>query len=203
MNGRDIEAAEEGRVDAEAGRVEAETERVDAEAGDGGAELEQGRVQAERDRVQAEEERQATELRRRIAEGGPDNNVPGEPPGTIGRVEAEEHRVAAARKIYVRVAALIALPLAVIALVPSLVGMAWLHREIDRRCEDAAENRASIRQTTIDGLPTIGFRYSPDTDSIVPNGAPTIEYYRAHDAERLDALERAQATLDRFPVIRC
>lgn len=210
MTESERDAAEKGRADAEAGRVEAEIERVDAEAGDGGPDLELGRVQAEEAREAAETERQDHELRRRSAEGGPDNHVEGEPPGTTGRVEAEEERQHAYRSLYRRVAVLVALPIALAVAVPAIGAFIAQGRTIDRldreialRCTDTSLNRGAIRQTVIDSLPTLGYRYNPDTGGVTPSKEPPIAYYRTHEDERQAALDRTIRVLDRFPPIEC
>lgn len=210
MSDDKLDAAEADRVAAEIGRVEAEEERVDAEAGDGGRALELGRVQAEEQRVAAEAVREEQENRRRINEGGPDNNVEGEPPGTTGRVEAEEKRESAARLAYLRMATLVAIPVVLVSMIPW--GVAYvlldradqrLSREILKRCEDSAVNRNAIRLTVIEGLPTLGYRYDPDTGKIVPAGEPTVSYYATHERERAEALARSESALQRFPAIDC
>lgn len=191
--------AEADRVAAEIGRVEAEEDRVDAEAGDGGAALELGRVQAEEGRVEAEAEREEQENRRRIAEGGPDQHVPG---NTMlhGRVEAEAVREANLRKWLKRYATIIALTVALIALIPSAVGLVLLKREVNHRCTDAALNRTAVRVTILDGLASLGYIYHDG--QIVTEGNP-IAYYVEHPDERERALQRTKKALDRFKPIEC
>lgn len=200
------DAAEADRAAAEEGRVEAEEDRVDAEAGEGGPALELGRVQAEEARVAAELEREERENRRRIAEGGPDQHVEGNEM-LFGRVEAEEKREANLRKWLGRYATLIALAVAFIALIPSLVGGIFLYhtvqkldREIEVRCGDGETNRAAIRQSIIDGLSTLGYAY--EGGQIVPDGPP-LDYYATHPDERAAQLEKTKASLDRFPEVHC
>lgn len=115
----------------------------------------------------------------------------------------EENQVMLAKRTYAKVAALIALPVALVALIPSLVGIELLRREVQHRCMDAAVNREAIRATVIDGLPTLGYRYDPETQLIFTAGKPTVEYYATHPAERQDALERTKTVLARFPTIAC
>ena len=193
--------AEAGRVEAELGRVIAEEDRVDAEAGEGGAALELGRVQAEEARVEAERLREERENRRRIAEGGPDQHVPG---NTMlhGRVEAEKEREATLRQWMIKYAMVIAMVVALVSLIPSLFGITLLYREIDQRCVDSKVNRDAIRESIIEGLPTLGYRYVPETDRIVKGGKP-LDYYATHPEERNDALERSKRQLARFPTIKC
>lgn len=104
--------------------------------------------------------------------------------------------------MYTRVATLIALPLALVALIPSLVGIALLQGEIDARCEEGRVNRAAIRSTITDGLPALGYRYDPESASIIRAGRP-IDYYLTHPTERELALARAVAALERFPEVDC
>lgn len=198
MTEEDRDAAEADRAAAELGRVEAEEDRVDAEAGDGGVALELGRVQAEEARVEAEVEREQHEVRRRIAEGGPDQHVPGNV--ETGRVEAEEKRQQNARKLYGRVAALIALPLAFVSLIPSVVGLVLLKREVDNRCRDSAVNRTAIRGSVVDSLSALGYIYKDG--KVVPHGKP-LAYYLEYPDERAQVLQNTRATLDRFPPISC
>lgn len=169
---------------------------------------EEARADAERGRVEAEDEREAHEVRRRISEGGADQHVPGNE--ETGRVEAEEargkaehRRAVLARTSYLRIATLVALPVALIALIPSVGGVVWLKRDVDRRCVDSAVNRDAIRLTVLDGLPTLGYRYDADTNKIVLSGKPPIDYYVTHEQERDDAVARARVQLDRFPPIDC
>jgi hypothetical protein len=190
------DAAESDRAAAEIGRVEAEEDRVDAEAGEGGAALELGRVQAEEGRVIAEAGREERENRRRIAEGGPDNHLS----DATGRVEAEEEREENLRKWLGRYATIIALAVAFVALIPSMVGLLLLHREINSRCEDAATNRVAIRQTIIDGLKSLGYQYV--NGKIVEDGPP-LDYYVLHPDERASQLVKTEATLRRFKEVHC
>lgn len=113
------------------------------------------------------------------------------------------------RLSYARVATLIALPLALISLIPSMVGLITLRHhatelelEVQARCEDSRVNRDAIRSTITDGLPTLGYRYEEEAGDIVPHGPP-IDYYRTHPEEREQALARSRAALDRFPPIHC
>lgn len=201
MSEKEREEAEAERAEAEQGRVEAEEDRVDAEAGDGGVALELGRVQAEEARVVAEDEREEHEVRRRIAEGGPDQHVPGNT--ETGRVEAEQKREESLLKWLRRWAVLIALTVAFVSLIPSAVGLVLLKREIDHRCDDSSVNRNAIRESAIDSLTTIGYRYDKSTNTIVRAGRPTVSYYVTHEEERNQALARSRRLLDRFPIIDC
>lgn len=113
------------------------------------------------------------------------------------------------RRVYARVATLIALPLALIALIPSMVGLvaqqhhtARLEQEVRDRCEEGRVNRNAIRSTITDGLPALGYRHDPETGRVVRTGRP-IDYYATHPAERQAALARAVAALQRFPAIDC
>lgn len=102
---------------------------------------EQERQDAERLRQEHEAERERRELLRRIGEGGPEQHVPGNV--LPGRVEAEEERVAAEeqrkswRKFYVRLASMVALPIAFIALIPSAISFYLVEQKI-------VDNRALI-----------------------------------------------------------
>jgi len=156
--------------------------------------------EAERAREEAEAAREAREDRRRIAEGGPDQHVPGNV-ALYGRVEAEADRQRSARVMYQRVAVLIALPLALVALIPSVVGLVLLGREIEHRCGDAAVNRVAIRASVIDSLHSLGYQYTDDGE-IVAAGRP-LDYYVTHPEERAEALAQTKAALERFPPIKC
>lgn len=98
---------------------------------------EQSRQEAEKHREEAEALREEHEIRRRIGEGGPDQHVPGNTEG--GRIEAEAKRETAEalrsniRKFYLKLAGIIALPLAFIAIIPALIGLYLVDREIDDR----------------------------------------------------------------------
>ena len=151
--------------------------------------------EAERGREEAEVAREEHERKRQVAEGGNDQQV-------YGRVEAEHDRQRNARLMYQRVAVLIALPLALVALVPSLLGLFLLHREVEHRCTDAAINRTAIRQSVIDNLHTLGYEYTED-GKVVPSSTPPLDYYRSHPDERASALVQVKATLDRFPPVDC
>lgn len=161
---------------------------------------------AERSREEAEAAREEREDRRRIAEGGPDQHVAGNVQ-MYGRVEAEEERKRNARVVYQRVSLLIALPLALVALVPSLLGLYLLHREVNHRCTDASINRAAIRSSVLDSLTTLGYRYTADglIVSVDETGKPLkpLDYYVTHPEERARALAQIKVTLDRFPPIDC
>jgi hypothetical protein len=163
-------------------------------------EAEHAREEAEVGREGAEVAREQREDRRRIAEGGDDQHVSGNVQ-MYGRVEAEHDRRRSARVMYQRVAVLIALPLALVALIPSLIGLLLLHREVDRRCTDAAINRAAIRSSVTDSLRTLGYVYTAD-GRIVEHGKP-LDYYLTHPEERQQQLASTKAALDRFPAIDC
>lgn len=137
MSERDREEAEERRVVAEGERVQAEEDRVDAEAGNGGSALEESRVVAEQARVDAEKVREVHEKHRRINEGGVDQHVPGNT--KTGRVEAEHARQSERTKMYRRVSALVALPIAFIVLIP----MAGMIYAVNNRAV-SAERKARI-----------------------------------------------------------
>lgn len=104
------------------------------------------------------------------------------------------------RTLYGRVATLIALPLALVALLPSVIFGIYLQRQNHERCIDAALNREAIRSTVIDGLKPLGYAYADG--AIVEKGKP-IDYYRTHEAERQQALERTRLVLRRFPSVTC
>ena len=77
-----------------------------------------------------------------------------------------------------------------------------LEQEIQVRCSDARLNRVLIRETVIDGLAVLGYRYDEESMQVVPNGH-VIDYYRTHPEEQADAVGRAKKTLARFPTITC
>lgn len=117
--------AEQGRVEAERGRVVAESGRVIAEGADVLG-MEGSRREAEAGRVVAE----------------------------AGRVRSETHRVHTehARPTYRRVATLIALPLALVMLLPSVLGIGLLwnyvqeNRELIERLDRQAEKILELRE---------------------------------------------------------
>jgi hypothetical protein len=175
-------------------------------------------------RKAAEREREAHEISRRIAEGGPDQHVPGNvEEGRVeaeaGRVKAEEARVVAATAAAVAVrrdrgvflkrwGILVALAIAFVSLIPSLVGLFLIDREIQHRCSEAQLNREGLRVSVLDGLGTLGLRYVAGADTVVKvdeTGKPLtpIAYYQAHPAELADAQERATLQLRRFAPISC
>lgn len=108
---------------------------------------EQQREQAEAARQAAEVERERREDLRRIGEGGPEQHVPGNV--QTGRVEAEAQRVMAEQErvgmsaLFIRLTGIFALPIAFIALIPSLVGIWLLDNETDERI---TENRVLAAQ---------------------------------------------------------
>ncbi len=167
-------------------------------------ELDQAAVEAEFVRVASEETRQIQEKDRRIAEGGL-QNVPGEEDGRVeaesGRQEAEALRVLRDRKLLPRISLLVALPLVLVALAPSVLGLVLIQQEINDRCQDGELNRAAIRDTVLGGLPGLGATIKGGR--VVKAGVPTIEYWRSHPGERDVAIVDAQITLDRFPNIDC
>lgn len=132
------------------------------------------------------------------------------------REQAELRRQQAMDGMYAKFATLVALPLAFVALIPSLIGVvvvdrqndklraviSRLDREVASRCEDGRVNRDAIRQSVFEGLLTLGYRYNAATDKIEPFGQP-LDYYAAHPEERQAALDRTIASLNRFPAINC
>lgn len=179
--------AEKGREEAELGRAAAETSRVTAESdrliaeGPIAARTEQSRVEAETGRVDTEDGRVT-------AEGG--------------RVNAEAIRKENARNVYRRVMTLFALPVALVAILPTVIFGISLHREITTRCDDAAINRTAIRGSIINGLGSLGYRYDDETGTAIEDGKP-LDYYTTHEAERKQALNNALITLRSFPLIKC
>lgn len=156
----------------------------------------------EAERQEAETEREQHELRRRIAEGGPDNHVPGQSSDVSGRQEAELVREERLRKIYPRIAVLVALPIALISLIPSMVGIYLVDRETDARCIDSQINREAIRVTIARNISTLGYAYNEDSGELVRVGKP-IDYYATHPEELADALNNAIKALELFPTISC
>lgn len=73
---------------------------------------------------------------------------------------------------------------------------------IREQCRDGKTNREAIRDTVTEGLSSLGARYDPETDTIIPHGTP-IDYYSTHFEERQRALRQAIRTLERFPKIEC
>jgi len=168
--------------------------------------LDQAAVEAEAVRVVAEEERQTHEVDRRVAEGGQDQHVPGnEETGRVeaetGRQEAETRRVQRDAKLLPRISLLVALPLVLVALAPSVLGLVLIQQEIDDRCADGELNRTAIRDTVLGYLPGLGATIKDGR--VVKAGVPTTAYWRTHPDERDVAIVDAQTTLDRFPNIDC
>lgn len=195
MSEHERENAERGRVEAETERVVAEGERVDAEAGTGGHALEESRVKAEHGRVEAEDR----------------------------RAEADAERGDAESTLYRRVTTLWAMRFGFIVVLPLLIVIVLLIREdrqsdrtaeklertierlekeIEERCDDARINRLAIRETVIDGLSNLGYRYDADSNRIVPHGKPLV-YFREQPAERDALIADSRRTLARFPPIEC
>lgn len=178
-----IERAEAGRQEAEAERVEqedlrqvaaerAEIERQEAElvrieqeeqrkASEGGLEPEDeehetGRVEAEDERVIAEEERVIAEEARvesHSSNGGAEEE----------RVVAEKERVVAEegrvekRYFTARLVALVAVPVAFIMLIPTIIGLLLITRQLDENQARLRENRDTLRYvcsttSVLDGL---------------------------------------------------
>jgi len=178
---------------------------------------------SERARVDAEKKRHDLELRRRIAEGGPDQHVegniePGRYEAELERVAAEEVRVGAevdrqdaASDVYRRVTTLWAMRFALIFLIPVLVYGAFAYHEnqrlsdeIDARCTDTVTNRNTLRGLIASGLEPLGYTYVPQSGEVVETEKGPIDYYKTHEAERSDALVRTLAILnDQLPTIEC
>lgn len=134
--------------------------------------------------------------------------------GPRGAVRYDEGReLARDRKAFYRAASLLALPVALVALIPSLLGLWLLKREIDSKvverqrttfaiCENGRKNREAIRGAILGSDPT---KLQP--------GDYGYSYARAHPAEakaRSDALKtavedskRGRGPLARFPEITC
>lgn len=155
------------------------------------------RVSAELGRVEAEEERVDAEA----GDGGSALEL-GRVQAETGRVEAEEKRHEAFQTVYRRVALLIALPIALVALIPSMIGLVWLSHEIDNRCVDTQVNRALIRETVLSSFEPLGYTYDEKTGEAVETGQP-IDYYVDHPKERAKQLEASLNTIERFPAIHC
>lgn len=179
---------------------------------------ERARQDAEELRIGAEREREDHEIRRRVAEGGPDQHVPREigevsPPGRwerdIERGVADEEREQAVSTVYSRVTKLYALRVTAIMFIPLLI-ICWLlwrndqrlDDEVHNRCVDGMVNRNAIRDSLLDGLASLGYGYQRETNTIIKTGSP-IDYYQTHPQELQQALARAQAALKRFPPIEC
>lgn len=183
----------------------AAAEKLKVVAREAAQELHETTAATEAERQQAEAVRQEQEKRRQNAEGG-DN---GDELQETGRVEAEGERVSAEdmrvlrdKRLLPRISVLVALPLALIALTPSVIGLVLLHREVSHRCHDTALNRAAIRDTVLGGLPGIGAK-ATNNGGIVKAGTPTVAYWRDHPGERDKAITNARNTLGRFPGIGC
>lgn len=106
------------------------------------------------------------------------------------------------RQQYGRIAILIALPVAFIALIPSSVGLFLLARYADHNCTAAQANRAAIRQTLLATFVQLGYRYDEKLGKAVPDGKP-LAYYVEHPGEAARALKLAVETVERFPPITC
>lgn len=125
------------------------------------------------------------------------------------RVVAEEHRANSRVVAYRRIAVLIALPLALVAMIPGLVGYIGVKRQADNlasevhnRCHDAAVNRSAIRATLINSFKNLGYTYDEETGHAVVTGPP-LDYYLAHPEEREAQLQAALNTIRLFPPINC
>ncbi len=132
--------AEAVRVAAEAKRQKQERDRRIAEGGtqivlNEDEQEETGRVEAEGGRVEAETRRESVSHGRREAENQ--------------RVEAETRRVQRDKRLLPRISLLVALPLALISLVPSAVGLVLLQREIDQTSRDRDDNIASFARSDL------------------------------------------------------
>lgn len=169
MSEREREAAEQGRQEAEADRQEHEHLRRTAEGGPADPdELELGRVEAEERRESAE----------------------------MVRIEAEQVRVIAEtrrgslQKTYLKVAGIVAFPLAFIALIPSTVGFVLVDRAREENCREIEALKASERAEALSryrelarSLKLLGISHSPEIEAV--------------------ARERRDATLKRFPSRKC
>ncbi len=111
------------------------------------ADLDQAATDAETVRVASEEKRQTQEKDRRVAEGGL-QNVPGEEDGRVeaetGRQEAETRRVQRDAKLLPRISLLVALPLALISLAPSLLLGYYLYDRQQSARNVSEDNREAI-----------------------------------------------------------
>lgn len=111
-------------------------------------------------------------------------------------------------RIYRRFAILFALPMALIALIPSMVGLAVLDHEMLARCNDARINRDGLRSTLIDGLDSVGLRLDAETGEITDRGLDgsllvPIDYYVEHPEELDDRQAEVTVALSRFPTVDC
>lgn len=97
---------------------------------------------------------------------------------------------------------MIAVALALISFVPSLVLFGMLTNEVNDRCKESRTNRVAIRETFVEGLSTLGYRYDTETGVVVKAGAP-LDYYLTHPEEQREALDRSLRSLERFPAIHC
>lgn len=168
-----------------------------------------GRVEAEGVRVDAEAVREEHEDRRRMREGGPDNNVEGEPAGTTGRVEAEAAREETLRTWLKRYATIIAMTVGFVSLIPTAIFGIFLYATVEKldgeiadRCEDSAVNRDALRVTILRSFKNLGYAYDEATGKVVPSGTP-LAYYATHPEERSDQLAGLIESVERFPAIDC
>lgn len=133
--------AEQERIEAEGERVQNEEVRQEQEGAGIGPEV--SRVDAESDRDEAEAIRERQSLSRREAEKGRVENE------TI-RIEAEQVRIVAETKrgsirgTYLRLAAVMAMPLAFVALIPSVIGLLYLNSIAKENRERSIEVRDSL-----------------------------------------------------------
>lgn len=116
--------------------------------------------------------------------------------------EEEARRGDTIRHHYRRIALLIALPVALIALIPSTAGLVILARYADHNCKVGQANRDAIRATLLGTFINLGYRFDEETNAPAPAGKP-LAYYAEHPGERKRALEQAVATLALFPPITC
>jgi len=125
-------------------------EKLKQLAAETASELDRATAEAEAVRVSAEEERQTHEVDRKIAEGGqdaPGDDETGRVEAESGRQEAEARRVLRDQKLLPRISALIALPLALVVLIPSLLLGYYLYDRSESTRNVSEDNREAIEHS--------------------------------------------------------
>jgi len=179
-------------------------EKLERSAEEAADALEKLATEAETTRVASEAKRQTQEKDRRIAEGGPQapgDDETGRVEAETGRQEAETRRVLRDQRLLPRISLLVALPFALVAVVPVVVGLVLIQREAANRTEALkAQSLANCR--AIESIKTEGrieakadFDRLPDTFR-----ALGLEYTAAYQKITQAALRRK---LVRFAADTC
>ena len=81
-------------------------------------------------------------------------------------------------------------------------GLAWQYQEVEAQCAEARLNREAIREQILGSFESVGYRYDPETESLIETGSE-LAYYREHPDEREDQAQDLIVAIERFPPVQC